>query len=85
MYSLNVIKYTNEKAIADAKERKRLEDNFNRECSYHLLKNGDVILHSALRRSTGYLNKRRAKAFLASWYGTNSTEARNTLVESYFN
>jgi hypothetical protein len=85
MYSLATIKKINNEAVKKAKASPTGPASaFNRLCSYNQLIDGSVILHSALRRSTGHLNKRRAKTFLAGWFGTNSATKRNELVESYF-
>ncbi len=80
MRDLNWIIKSNERAA-----RVKVEDNHNRECSF----NGDalngIVLHSALRRNTGFLKPgAQSKRFLAKWYGTNSQDKRNEIVESYF-
>jgi hypothetical protein len=80
MRDLNWIISDNDRAC-----RVQPEDNFSRACSF----NGDVengiVLHSALRRNTGFLKPgAQSKRFLAKWYGTNSQDKRNEIVESYF-
>jgi hypothetical protein len=62
----------------------RVETNHNRKCSFALGADGSVILHSARLRNTVFLPPRKARGFLAKWHGTNSDEAHNTLVESFF-
>jgi hypothetical protein len=78
-----IVKMNRKKAV-------KAENNFDRACSY----NGDaetgVVLHSALLRNTAYLpgakgaRQSPAARFLARWNSLNSQEARNSLVESYF-
>ncbi len=70
----------NRKAV----RRSQAETETSRHCSFAGDKDTGVILHSAKKRSTSFLAPHGAKQFLAKWYGTNSAEARDRLVESYF-
>ena len=86
MFDLDSIKAMNDRAVVNAT---RVEDNHNRECSYSGDSDRGLVLHSALRRSTVFVagrNTKSAKAaeFLAAWFGTNSQDRRNSLVESHF-
>lgn len=78
MYCLTVIKAMN------ANRMPKREDNFNRHCSYHQNKDGSIILHSAQRRSTGWLDPVTARVFLTAWEFKPKTAQRDALVESYF-
>lgn len=81
MYSLNTLHRINAKA-ASAPAR---ETETSRNCSYCEQPDGAVVLHSARQRSTAYIGPEAGKRFLAAWFGTNSQEKKNSLVESYFN
>ena len=80
MRDLNWIKRDNDKAC-----QVKPEDNFSRACSYCGDAETGIVLHSALRRNTGFLKPgAQSKRFLVKWFGTNSQEKRNEIVESYF-
>lgn len=81
MFDLATIKSMNDRAC----NVRQGEDNFSRECSFSGDSKTGVVLHSALRRNTAFLRPgRQAAAFLARWWSVNSQEARNRIVESYF-
>lgn len=83
MYSLNTLHKVN----AEACKAPARESETTRHCSYNVtVLNGkrNVILHSALRRSTACLEGRRATIFLTNVQGLNSAEARDAVIESYF-
>ncbi len=80
MHSLSGIRAMNEKAVRRAKA----ETETSRHCSFAGDTESGVVLHSAKQRSTIFLAPRRAKLFLVRWFGTNSDEARDRIVESYF-
>jgi len=83
MHSLSGIVALNAAAVRKAR-RLLAESETNRRCSFA----GDVqeglVLHSAKQRSTVFIRGAQAKAFMAGWLGTNSDEAHDKLVESYF-
>lgn len=81
MYALNTIIAMNNR-IASTKAT--VETETTRHCSYKRSRGG-IVLHSALQRSTGFLEGRRADLFEAAWLGTNSATKRDQIVESYFN
>lgn len=66
-------------------QRGAAESETSRHCSYAGDAESGVVLHSAKQRSTVFLNGANARAFLAAWFGTNSAEKHDELVESYFN
>lgn len=85
MHSLSTLGKLNEKREADFRKRVAIEGTFNRHCSYSGDVESGVVLHSAKRRSTAFVSAGdRAKAFLVKWFGTNSAEARDEIVEAYF-
>lgn len=77
MYSLDIIKSLNAKAAAPA------EDNFSRLCSFTRSAQG-VVLHSALKRSTAFLEGNEAAKFLRMAARNRTPARRNALIESYF-
>lgn len=79
MYSLDVIKSMN----ARAAQRRPVENEITRHCSFCQSSAG-VVLHSAKRRSTGFLRGRAASAFVRRWNRLRSAAKRDQLVESYF-
>jgi hypothetical protein len=81
MFALNEIVKMNRKAAAKAL---RVEDNHNRACSYSGDANSGVVLHSAKFRNTMFLRPSIAKRFLVQWNSVNSQEARNHIVERFF-
>lgn len=61
------------------------EDNHSRSCSFCGDAENGLVLHSARQRNTVFIKPGpAAKQFIAKWYGTNSQDKRNALVESYF-
>lgn len=74
MYSIESIKKINADAVKHRAAR----------CSYSRDAKGNLVIHSAKKNVTKFLGLRQAKAFLASWLGTNSATKRDQLVESYF-
>jgi hypothetical protein len=82
MYSLPIIQRMNAKrAAAPLRESETI-----RHCSIAGDSIDGIVLHSARTRSTAFLSGgAQANRFLGEWYGTNSVEARDKLVESYFN
>jgi hypothetical protein len=83
MHSIEGIRSLNRKAAARAK-RVAAESETSRHCSYSGDVENGVVLHSAKQRSTAFIEGGKARVFLAAWLGTNSAEAHNKLVESYF-
>jgi hypothetical protein len=81
MFALNEIVEMNRKAAAKGL---RHEDNHNRECSYSGDIMNGVVLHSARFRNTVFLRPKLAKHFIRQWNSVNSQEARNRIVEGYF-
>jgi hypothetical protein len=81
MFALNEIVKMNRKAAAKAL---RVEDNHNRACSFSGDAEHGVVLHSAKLRNTVFLAPKLAVNFLRRWYSVNSQEARNRIVEGYF-
>ena len=67
-----------------AAAKPRAETAFTRHCSYAKSPLGGLVLHSALHRSTVYLEGKAATNFLVSWFATNSAKKRDRLVESFF-
>lgn len=73
----------------------KVEDTFNRHCSFSGTAEDGIVLHSAKQRNTVYLQGNRewaprrsvapAASFMSRWFSVNSAEARDRLVESYFN
>jgi len=81
MHALSVLERLNAEAETKAAA---IETNHNRHCSYCESRNG-IVLHSAKLRSTVFLSDPNAcRQFKTQWFGTNSAEARDKLVESYF-
>jgi hypothetical protein len=81
MRSLQEIIRDNEKAA----NTRKVEDNFNRDCSWTGDVHGGIVLHSARQRSTGYLKPgAQSRRFLRLWNMCNSQEAKNRIVENYF-
>lgn len=81
MFALNEIVQMNRRAAARSAQ---VETNFNRACSYSGDARSGVVLHSARLRNTMFLRPRLASNFLRRWNSVNSQEARNRIVESYF-
>ena len=82
MHSLKGIIRMNNDA---ARKAVKVEDNHNRHCSYSGDVENGLVLHSAKLRNTVFVSAgAHAKKFLAGWFGTNSAEKRDSLVESYF-
>jgi len=88
MHSLAGIHKINNEAVAKAKalrEGKLGESETARHCSYAGDVDSGIVLHSAKNRSTAFVAKgAKSRAFLATWFGTNSAQKRDELVESYF-
>jgi hypothetical protein len=82
MYALSTLAGLN---FRRASAQIRKENETNRECSYAGNVDDGIVLHSAKKRSTVFVGAGvPSKTFLAKWFGTNSQEQRNSLVESYF-
>jgi hypothetical protein len=81
MFDIITLRRLNNEA---AKRSARAETETSRHCSYSGDTESGVVLHSAKQRSTVFLAPAKAKAFLAAWFGTNSAESHDRLVESYF-
>lgn len=81
MFALNEIQEMNRRAAAKAN---RVEDNHNRACSYSGDAASGVVLHSAKFRNTVFLRPTLARHFLREWNSVNSQEARNHIVEGFF-
>lgn len=76
MYSLDVIKTLN-------RSRQTMpEDPWSRQGSV-LRSRGGIVLHSASKRSTGFLAGKRADRFMRSYSKARGTAARNNLIDSY--
>lgn len=86
MYDINTLKGLNNAAYVKLrKTRSAPESETTRHCSWAQNAKG-LILHSAKKRSTVFLGgDKNIRLFLSKWYGTNSAEKRDQLVESYFN
>jgi hypothetical protein len=85
MFDLETIVKMNDKAARVAP----IEDNHSRACSFTGDSRGGVVLHSAKFRNTVFLNgslrsSRQAANFIRRWNSVNSQEARNRIVEGYF-
>lgn len=84
MWDLATIIKINDEAVRNAKSRKA-EDAWNRQCSINDT-GEEIILHSATKRETRYLALGPgAGKFRVAWKQAITTEAKNQLVESYFN
>ncbi len=81
MYALSTIRRINAEACA---KPRLTEGETTRHCSYCKSDKG-VVLHSALQRSTAFIEGATARNFLVSWFATNSATKRDRLVESFFN
>ena len=81
MFALTEIVEMNRKAAVRAA---KVETNHNRECSYAGDVSTGIVLHSARFRNTVFLRPKLAKDFLRRWNSVNSQEARNTIVERFF-
>jgi hypothetical protein len=81
MFALSEIVEMNRRAAVKAV---KAESNFDRACSYSGNAKGGVVLHSARLRNTVFLRPKLAANFLRRWNSVNSQEARNRLVEGYF-
>lgn len=82
MNGLAEIITANERAV----KTRKVETETSRHCSYAGDVENGIVLHSAKQRSTVYLKKGRgSRLFLAAWFGTNSAEKRDALIENYFN
>lgn len=84
MHGLSGIIAANNNAVARAKARAQAETETSRHCSFADADDGAVVLHSAKQRATVFLDGKKAVAFKARWFGTNSAEVRDSVVESYF-
>lgn len=82
MFALNEIVEMNRRAAS--KHAAHVEDNHNRACSFSGDAKAGVVLHSAKFRNTVFLRPTLARHFLRQWNSVNSQEARNHLVESFF-
>jgi hypothetical protein len=81
MYCLEEIVRRNENAAARSALRKKTK----RRCSFCGDAQRGIVIHSARLRDTRFIAAGiPAKRFLAGWYGTNSADAHDVLVESYF-
>jgi hypothetical protein len=81
MFALNEIVEMNRRAAVRGLRR---EDNHNRACSYSGDAKSGVVLHSAKFRNTVFLRPTLAAHFLREWNSVNSQEARNRIVERFF-
>jgi hypothetical protein len=81
MFALNEIVEMNRRA---ALKSVKAETNFDRECSYSGEVHTGIVLHSARLRNTVFLRPSLAANFLRRWNSVNSQEARNRIVEGYF-
>jgi len=81
MFALTEIVEMNRRAAVRAV---KAENNFDRACSYAGDAKSGVVLHSARLRNTVFLGPKRAANFLRRWNSVNSQEARNHIVEGYF-
>lgn len=79
MYSLETIKKLN----AEAAVRAASETETTRHCSY-VKSAGGVVLHSAKRRSTLFLDGLIAARFLRMAARNRTPGRRDALIESYF-
>lgn len=85
MHSLSGIIALNNAAIRRAKQKAQAESETDRRCSYCGDAEQGIVLHSAKQRSTVFVSAGAPSVkFLAKWHGTNSDEAHDALVESYF-
>lgn len=81
MFALSEIVEMNRRAASKAVHA---ENNFDRACSFSGDSKSGVVLHSARLRSTVFLRPSLAKGFLRRWNSVNSQEARNHIVEGFF-
>lgn len=84
MHSLIEIISMNKQAAIRA-QRAAAESETSRHCSYAGTSEDGVVLHSAKLRNTVFLKPgAQCNGFLAKWFGTNSADRRDVIVESYF-
>ena len=85
MHSLSTMGKLNEKRESAIRARGTAEGTFNRHCSYAGTVEDGIVLHSAKWRSTAFVSAGSpARHFMTQWLASNSPEAHDTLVESYF-
>lgn len=81
MYCLEVIRKINDRA----EQAPASETETTRHCSYCGDIESGLVLHSAKQRSTVFVPAgAESRVFLSAWFGTNSAEQRDALVENYF-
>lgn len=88
MYDINTLKGLNEARFkqlqASGLKNPVAETETNRRCSFHQSKAG-IVLHSAKRRSTAFIGGvKNVKKFLLAYWGTNSLDKRDQVIEGYF-
>jgi hypothetical protein len=84
MHSLSGIRAMNRKAVARYNRAEQPESETSRHCSYQGNPEDGIVLHSAKLRNTAFIIGKKAKLFLTEWFGTNSADRRDKIVESYF-
>jgi hypothetical protein len=81
MFALAEIVEMNRRAAVKAV---KAENNFDRLCSWSGDSKRGIVLHSAKFRNTVFLRPKLAADFVRRWLSVNSQDARNTLVERFF-